>query len=51
MTSPVTQVALVAVKNASSGFVQIPSLDEIGRQRRSVPANIISKNPKAIYWV
>ena len=38
--NPVTQVALVAVKRASKGYVQQPSLDAIGKHKNNVPVNI-----------
>jgi hypothetical protein len=48
---PVTQLALVAVKSASSGCVNSPEADEKGITRRSVPSNINAKNPKIITFV
>ena len=38
--SPVTQVALVAVKRASSGDVKLPSRAETGRHNKKVPVSI-----------
>lgn len=44
-TSPVTQVALVAVKSESINGVQLPSLLETGRQSRNAPVKITTTYP------
>ena len=46
-----TQVALVAVNNAVSGSVKLPSLDDIGSISTAVPMRMISRNPKAMVCV
>ncbi len=43
--SPVTQVALVAVKNAVFGGVNSPSADETGSMSKRAPAVITRKKP------
>ena len=49
--SPVTQVALVAVKSASIGSANAPSADEIGSISSSPPMRITTKKPSMIVLV
>ena len=49
-TSPVTQLALVAVKSAGTKPVTVPDFDEMGSISNSVPSSIIRKKPRAIVW-
>jgi len=44
--SPVTQVALVAVKNASIREIVLPSAEEIGSANSRVPKNMIPENER-----
>ena len=48
-TSPVTQVALVAVNMESKKGVHSPLRDAIGSVSIRLPANIIKKKPSAMY--
>ena len=48
VTSPVTQVALTAVKAASSGGVKVRETDEMGSIKSSAPSSIIMRKPIAI---
>ena len=46
-TRPVTHTADVAVNSASSGWVQSPLAEEIGRTRMTVPIVIRTRKPRA----
>ncbi len=48
MTSPVTQVAEVAVKTAVSGFVKLPSAEENGIISKTAPTAIIAAKLRTI---
>ena len=48
VTSPVTQVALTAVKTASSGFVKLRSAEETGSINSTAPARMTNRKPAAI---
>ena len=49
-TSPVTQVAEVAVNKASAKGVTSPLLDETGSISKILPVSITSKKPAMISW-
>ena len=51
VTRPVTQVDDVAVNRQSSRGVTSRSLDDMGRDRSSVPMMIITKKLSEITWV
>jgi hypothetical protein len=51
VTSPVTQIEVVAVKAASITGVGCRSAEEIGSTKRKVPIRIPAKNPNAIICV
>jgi len=46
--SPVTQVALVAVKSASTTPTEIPLLEHCGRAKKKAPIRIVTRKLKII---